>query len=96
MAADYVPRRAAELVSEALSDTRVVIISGLALTGRLADGWIPFLRFAAPDRIPEMLQAGPLRSRVRGRLRPELAEVVGHVGVDSVERHDQVVGDALV
>ena len=28
---------------------------GLALTGRLADGWIPFLRFAGPDRIPELL-----------------------------------------
>ena len=28
---------------------------GLALTGRLADGWIPFLPFAGPDRIPEML-----------------------------------------
>jgi alkanesulfonate monooxygenase SsuD/methylene tetrahydromethanopterin reductase-like flavin-dependent oxidoreductase (luciferase family) len=28
---------------------------GLELTGRLADGWIPFLRFAGPDRIPELL-----------------------------------------
>ena len=28
---------------------------GLAVTGRLADGWIPFLRFAGPDRIPELL-----------------------------------------
>jgi alkanesulfonate monooxygenase SsuD/methylene tetrahydromethanopterin reductase-like flavin-dependent oxidoreductase (luciferase family) len=28
---------------------------GLALTGRLADGWIPFLGFAGPDRIPELL-----------------------------------------
>ena len=28
---------------------------GLALTGRLADGWIPFLRFAGPERIPELL-----------------------------------------
>lgn len=28
---------------------------GLALTGRLADGWIPFLRFAGPGRIPELL-----------------------------------------
>ena len=33
---------------------------GLALTGRLADGWIPFLRFAGPDRIPELLD------RIRG------------------------------
>lgn len=28
---------------------------GLALTGRLADGWIPFLRFVGQDRIPAML-----------------------------------------
>jgi alkanesulfonate monooxygenase SsuD/methylene tetrahydromethanopterin reductase-like flavin-dependent oxidoreductase (luciferase family) len=28
---------------------------GLALTGRLADGWIPFLRFTPPDRIPGLL-----------------------------------------
>jgi alkanesulfonate monooxygenase SsuD/methylene tetrahydromethanopterin reductase-like flavin-dependent oxidoreductase (luciferase family) len=27
----------------------------LAVTGRLADGWIPSLGFAGPDRIPEML-----------------------------------------
>lgn len=27
----------------------------LAVTGRLADGWIPSLDFAAPDRVPEML-----------------------------------------
>ena len=28
----------------------------LAVTGRLADGWIPSLGFATPDRIPEMLE----------------------------------------
>jgi alkanesulfonate monooxygenase SsuD/methylene tetrahydromethanopterin reductase-like flavin-dependent oxidoreductase (luciferase family) len=27
---------------------------GLALTGHLADGWIPFMRFAGPARIPEL------------------------------------------
>jgi alkanesulfonate monooxygenase SsuD/methylene tetrahydromethanopterin reductase-like flavin-dependent oxidoreductase (luciferase family) len=26
----------------------------LALTGRVADGWVPSLQFAGPDRIPEM------------------------------------------
>jgi hypothetical protein len=39
---------------------------------------------------------GPLGSRVRGRLRPELAQDVGHVRFARVERHDQVMGDALV
>jgi uncharacterized protein len=34
MAADFVPRRAAELVSEALSDTRVVIINGARQVGK--------------------------------------------------------------
>jgi predicted AAA+ superfamily ATPase len=34
MAADYVPRRAAELVSEALSDTRVVIVNGARQVGK--------------------------------------------------------------
>ncbi len=34
MAADYVPRRAAELVSEALDDTRVVIINGARQVGK--------------------------------------------------------------
>src|ERR1700759_2627467 len=34
MAADYVPRRAAELVSEALGDTRVVIVNGARQVGK--------------------------------------------------------------
>src|SRR5580693_4397980 len=34
MTADYVPRRAAELVSEALSDTRVVIVNGARQVGK--------------------------------------------------------------
>lgn len=34
MVADYVPRRAAELVSEALGDTRVVIINGARQVGK--------------------------------------------------------------
>jgi predicted AAA+ superfamily ATPase len=34
LAADYVPRRAAELVSEALSDTRVVIVNGARQVGK--------------------------------------------------------------
>jgi alkanesulfonate monooxygenase SsuD/methylene tetrahydromethanopterin reductase-like flavin-dependent oxidoreductase (luciferase family) len=40
---------------------------GLALTGRLADGWIPFLRFAGPDRIPEMLDRIRTASVAAGR-----------------------------
>ena len=39
---------------------------------------------------------GPFGSRVRGRLRPELAQDVGHVRFDRAVRHDQVVGDALI
>jgi alkanesulfonate monooxygenase SsuD/methylene tetrahydromethanopterin reductase-like flavin-dependent oxidoreductase (luciferase family) len=40
---------------------------GLALTGRLADGWIPFLRFAGPDRIPEQLDRIRTASVAAGR-----------------------------
>ena len=41
---------------------------GLALTGRLADGWIPFLRFAGPQRIPDRSAPGG-RPRATGRSR---------------------------
>ena len=40
---------------------------GLALTGRLADGWIPFLRFAGPQRIPELLDRIRTASAAAGR-----------------------------
>jgi probable F420-dependent oxidoreductase len=40
---------------------------GLALTGRLADGWIPFLRFAGPERIPELLDRVRTASVAAGR-----------------------------
>ena len=40
---------------------------GLALTGRLADGRIPFLRFAGPDRIPELLDRIRTASAAAGR-----------------------------
>ena len=40
---------------------------GLALTGRLADGWIPFLRLAGPDRIPAMLDQIRAASVAAGR-----------------------------
>ena len=40
---------------------------GLALTGRLADGWIPFLRFAGPQRIPELLDRIRAASVAAGR-----------------------------
>jgi alkanesulfonate monooxygenase SsuD/methylene tetrahydromethanopterin reductase-like flavin-dependent oxidoreductase (luciferase family) len=40
---------------------------GLALTGRLADGWIPFLRFAGPERIPELLDRIRAASAAAGR-----------------------------
>ena len=40
---------------------------GLALTGRLADGWIPFLRFASPERIPELLDRIRTASVASGR-----------------------------
>jgi alkanesulfonate monooxygenase SsuD/methylene tetrahydromethanopterin reductase-like flavin-dependent oxidoreductase (luciferase family) len=40
---------------------------GLVLTGRVADGWIPFLRFAGPDRIPQMLDLIRTASVAAGR-----------------------------
>ena len=40
---------------------------GLALTGRAADGWIPFLRFAGPGRIPELLDRIRAASVAAGR-----------------------------
>jgi alkanesulfonate monooxygenase SsuD/methylene tetrahydromethanopterin reductase-like flavin-dependent oxidoreductase (luciferase family) len=40
---------------------------GLALTGRLADGWIPFLRFAGPERIPDLLARIRTASVAAGR-----------------------------
>jgi probable F420-dependent oxidoreductase len=40
---------------------------GLALTGRVADGWIPFLRFAGPDRVPAMLEQIRAASVAAGR-----------------------------
>jgi alkanesulfonate monooxygenase SsuD/methylene tetrahydromethanopterin reductase-like flavin-dependent oxidoreductase (luciferase family) len=40
---------------------------GLDLTGRLADGWIPFLRFAGPERIPELLDRIRTASVAAGR-----------------------------
>ena len=40
---------------------------GLALTGRLADGWIPLLHFAGPDRIPELLDRIRVASVAAGR-----------------------------
>ena len=40
---------------------------GLALTGRLADGWIPFLRFTGPKRIPELLDRIRAAAAAAGR-----------------------------
>jgi alkanesulfonate monooxygenase SsuD/methylene tetrahydromethanopterin reductase-like flavin-dependent oxidoreductase (luciferase family) len=40
---------------------------GLALTGRLADGWIPYMRFAGPARIPELLDRIRTASVAAGR-----------------------------
>jgi alkanesulfonate monooxygenase SsuD/methylene tetrahydromethanopterin reductase-like flavin-dependent oxidoreductase (luciferase family) len=40
---------------------------GLALTGRVADGWIPFLRFTGPERIPELLDRIRTASVAAGR-----------------------------
>jgi alkanesulfonate monooxygenase SsuD/methylene tetrahydromethanopterin reductase-like flavin-dependent oxidoreductase (luciferase family) len=40
---------------------------GLALTGRLADGWIPYMRFAGPARIPELLDRIRTASAAAGR-----------------------------
>ena len=46
---------------------------GLALTGRLADGWIPFLRFVGQDRIPAMLDQIRAASVAAGRRRTRSA-----------------------
>jgi alkanesulfonate monooxygenase SsuD/methylene tetrahydromethanopterin reductase-like flavin-dependent oxidoreductase (luciferase family) len=40
---------------------------GLALTGRVADGWIPFMRFAGPARIPQLLDQVRAASIAAGR-----------------------------
>lgn len=40
---------------------------GLDLTGRVADGWIPFLRFTGPKRIPELLDQIRTASVAAGR-----------------------------
>jgi alkanesulfonate monooxygenase SsuD/methylene tetrahydromethanopterin reductase-like flavin-dependent oxidoreductase (luciferase family) len=52
----------------------------LAVTGRLADGWIPSLGFAAPARIPELLDRVRTASVVAGRA-PEAVRAVYNVPV---------------
>jgi probable F420-dependent oxidoreductase len=40
---------------------------GLALVGRVADGWIPSLAFAPPDRVPAMMDVIDQNAREAGR-----------------------------
>ena len=45
---------------------------GLAVTGRLADGWIPSLELAPPDRVPAMLERVCAAARKAGRESEEI------------------------
>jgi alkanesulfonate monooxygenase SsuD/methylene tetrahydromethanopterin reductase-like flavin-dependent oxidoreductase (luciferase family) len=77
---------------------------GLALTGRVADGWIPFLRFTGPERIPELLDhirtasvaAGRPADAVRAvysvpvRLDPRARSTVGVIAGSAVDLIEQL------
>jgi alkanesulfonate monooxygenase SsuD/methylene tetrahydromethanopterin reductase-like flavin-dependent oxidoreductase (luciferase family) len=52
----------------------------LAVTGRLADGWIPSLGFAGPDRVPEMLDRIRTAAAAAGR-DPDLIRAIYNVPV---------------
>jgi alkanesulfonate monooxygenase SsuD/methylene tetrahydromethanopterin reductase-like flavin-dependent oxidoreductase (luciferase family) len=53
----------------------------LAVTGRLADGWIPSLGFAGPDRIPELLDRVRTASVAAGRA-PDAVRAIYNVPID--------------
>jgi alkanesulfonate monooxygenase SsuD/methylene tetrahydromethanopterin reductase-like flavin-dependent oxidoreductase (luciferase family) len=67
----------------------------LAVTGRLADGWIPSLGFASPARIPEMLDR--VRTAAIAANRPANAvraiyNVPIHIDVTAARTDDTVTG----
>jgi alkanesulfonate monooxygenase SsuD/methylene tetrahydromethanopterin reductase-like flavin-dependent oxidoreductase (luciferase family) len=48
---------------------------GLALLGRLADGWVPSLFWATPDRVPEMQQRIDAAAEAAGRHPKEIRRI---------------------
>jgi alkanesulfonate monooxygenase SsuD/methylene tetrahydromethanopterin reductase-like flavin-dependent oxidoreductase (luciferase family) len=52
----------------------------LALTGRLADGWVPSLPYAPPDRIPALRERLDDAARAAGRDPKEIRRVYNVVG----------------
>lgn len=69
----------------------------LAVTGRLADGWIPSLGFAGPTRIPELLDRVRSASVAAGRA-PDAVRAIYNVPVDlnpaARRTEDAVAGSA--
>ncbi|MGQ0840229.1 LLM class flavin-dependent oxidoreductase [Actinokineospora sp.] len=67
----------------------------LAVTGRLADGWIPSLGFAPPARIPDMLDrvrtAAATANRPADAVRP-IYNVAVHVDATAARTDDMVTG----
>ena len=69
----------------------------LAVTGRLADGWIPSLGFADPARIPELLDRVRAASVAAGRA-PDAVRAIYNVPIDlnpsAQHTQDTVAGSA--
>ena len=69
----------------------------LAVTGRLADGWIPSLGFAGPARIPELMDRVRTASVAAGRA-PDAVRAVYNVPIDlnpgARSSEDRVAGSA--
>jgi alkanesulfonate monooxygenase SsuD/methylene tetrahydromethanopterin reductase-like flavin-dependent oxidoreductase (luciferase family) len=69
----------------------------LGVTGRLADGWIPSLGFAAPDRLPAMRERVLAAARAAGRLPQQVTCVLNvsvRVGDRATADPDAVTGPA--
>jgi len=68
---------------------------GLALTGRLGDGWIPSLAFAPPEQVPAMMQLVDQNAREAGRDPGDVARIYNlqvSVGQSVDEGHFVVAG----
>jgi len=52
----------------------------LALTGRRADGWVPSLGYAPPERLPEMQQRIDTAAREAGRRPQDIRRVYNVMG----------------
>lgn len=92
-----------DLVMRPVPETPIPIWLGtygpraLAVTGRLADGWIPSVGFAGPDRIPAMLTRIKDASEEAGRDRDAVRAIYNvsvAVGTNSGGGDDLVAGSA--